>query len=179
MLESGKPIPPPETVGKTPLRRGGGHVEDDGHMKAWLVRICVVLGMLFLVACNRDEAPQKSTTASPSMSVQQTTPPSAAAPAVIDVTLSFVTPRFRPEHIVVPAGKPVQFKVSSADTRHQLAIESLGIDIEVPQKSLNESVTTAVVTPQETGIFRMFCRIHSRLPMEGTLQVTDAGAAGN
>jgi plastocyanin len=148
-------------------------------MKTGLGRIWTVLGMLFLVACGRDEAPQKSTTASPSTAVQQAALPSAEAPTVIDVTLSFVAPRFRPEHIVVPVGKPVQFKVTSADTRHHLAIESLGIDIEVPQKSLDESVTTAVVTPQETGTFRMFCRIHSRLPMEGTLQVTDAGAAGN
>ena len=148
-------------------------------MQTWLVRICALLGMLCLVACGGDDTPQKSTTASPSTSAQQAAPPSAEAPTVIDVTLSFVAPRFRPEYIVVPVGKPVQFKISSADTRHHLAIESLSIDIEVPQKSLDESVTTVVVTPQETGTFRMFCRIHSRLPMEGTLQVTDAGATRN
>jgi plastocyanin len=148
-------------------------------MKTWLVRICAVFVMLFLIACGGDDTPKKSMPTSSPTSGQQTTPPSAEAPTVIDVTLSFVAPRFRPEHVVVPVGKPVQFKVISADTRHHLVIESLGIDLEVPQKSLEESVTTAVVTPQETGTFRMYCRIHSRLPMEGTLQVTATGAAGN
>jgi plastocyanin len=166
-------------AGKTPRGWVGGPVEEDVDMKTWLARICAVLGMLFLVACGRDEAPQKSTTASPSTPVQQAVSPSAEAPTVIDVTLSFVAPRFRPEHIVVSVGKPVQFKVTSADTRHHLAIEALSIDIAIPQKSLEESVTTAVVIPQETGTFRMFCRIHSRLPMEGTLQVADTGAAGH
>jgi heme/copper-type cytochrome/quinol oxidase subunit 2 len=85
-----------------------------------------------------------------------------------------VTPRFQPDPIVVPVGKPIQFKVNSADTRHHFVIESLGIDMEVPQKSLDNSVTTPVVTPQETGTFRMYCRIHSRLPMEGTIVVSEA-----
>jgi heme/copper-type cytochrome/quinol oxidase subunit 2 len=159
--------------------QGRRHVEEGVGMQTWCVRIYAVLGILFLAACGGDDAPTKSTTPSPSTSVPQAEPPSAAAPTVIEVTLSFVAPRFRPDPIVVQVGKPVQFKVASADTRHHLAIESLGIDIEVPQKALDERVTTTVVTPQETGTFRMLCRIHSRLAMEGTLQVTDTGAAGN
>ena len=74
---------------------------------------------------------------------------------------------------MVQVGAPVQFKVTSADTRHQLVIESLGIDVAVPQRSLSETVTTDVVTPQQIGSFRIFCRIHARLPMEGTLEVRE------
>jgi heme/copper-type cytochrome/quinol oxidase subunit 2 len=80
---------------------------------------------------------------------------------------------------VLQVGQPVQFKVSSADTRHFLVIEALGIELEVPQKSLNEAVTTTVVTPQEVGTFRMFCRIHARLPIEGTIEVRETGAVSN
>jgi heme/copper-type cytochrome/quinol oxidase subunit 2 len=79
---------------------------------------------------------------------------------------------------VLKVGEPVQFKVTSADTRHTFIIEALGIDVEVPQQSLNETVTTRVVTPQAAGTFRVFCRIHERLPMEGTIEVTATGAAG-
>ncbi len=98
---------------------------------------------------------------------------------VVEVTLSFVQPRFRPDPIVLQVGKPVQFRITSTDTRHNFIIESLGIDVEVSQKALGQSVTTKVVTPQEIGTFPAFCGIHRRLPMEGTIQVTETGAAGN
>jgi plastocyanin len=147
-------------------------------MQRWRLGICALLGTLVLVACGGDETTKKSTTSSSAPPTPQITQPSGEAPRVIEVTLAFVAPRFRPDPIVVQVGKPVQFKLTSADTRHHLVIESLGIDLEVPQKSLEESVTTGVVTPQETGMWRMFCRIHSRMAMEGTLQVTDT-AAGN
>jgi heme/copper-type cytochrome/quinol oxidase subunit 2 len=79
---------------------------------------------------------------------------------------------------VLKVGEPVQFKVTSADTRHTFVIESLGIEIEVPQKSLHETVTTRVVTPQAVGTLRVFCHIHERLPMAGSIEVTGTGAAG-
>jgi len=97
---------------------------------------------------------------------------------VIEVTVAFIAPYFRPDPIVLKVGEPVQFKVTSADTRHTFVIESLGIDVEVPQKSLNETVTSKVVTPQAAGTLRVFCRIHERLPIEGALEVTGTGAAG-
>ena len=80
---------------------------------------------------------------------------------------------------MLQAGEPVQLKITSADTRHHLVIEPLGIDVAVPQKSLNETVTTKVVIPQNVGTFRMFCRIHARLPMEGTLEVRETSRATN
>ena len=73
----------------------------------------------------------------------------------------------------------MQFKVSSADTRHFMVIEAFGIELEVPQKALNEIVTTAIIMPQEVGTFRMSCRIHARLPMEGTIEVRESDAASN
>ena len=75
---------------------------------------------------------------------------------------------------MVQVGKPIQFRLSSADTRHTLVIEALGIEIDVPQKVLSDSVLTKVVTPQKSGTYRMFCHIHSRLLMEGTLVVSEA-----
>jgi len=84
-----------------------------------------------------------------------------------------------PDPIVLQVGEPVQFKVSSADTRHLLVIQTFGIGLDIPQKSLNEAVTTEVVTPQEVRTFQMFCRIHERLPMAGTLEVRETGAASH
>lgn len=144
-------------------------------MQKWWLRSAVALGLLWLTACGSDETAREPTPAAPA----QTAPPTAASPErhprVIDVTTAFVVPRFHPDPIVLKVGEPVQFKVISADTRHTFVIESLGIDVEVPQKSLNESVTTQVVTPQEAGTLRVFCRIHERLPMVGTVEVTAAG----
>jgi heme/copper-type cytochrome/quinol oxidase subunit 2 len=76
---------------------------------------------------------------------------------------------------VVQVGKPVQFKVRSADTKHTFVIEAFGIDMEVPQKALDAAALTPVITPKEVGTFRIHCRNHERLPMQATLQV----AAGN
>lgn len=134
----------------------------------------LLLGVLFVMACGRDDSDPKQATPVTTEPKHEATPPVGEAPRVVDLTLSFVEPRFRPDPVVVQVGKPVQFKISSLDTRHTLVIEALGLEVEVPQKSLSESVLTRVVTPQETGTFRMFCRIHSRLPMEGTLVVSEA-----
>jgi len=135
--------------------------------------------LLFLVSCGgEDKAKKSADTATPATS-QAVAPTAGPAPKVVDVTVSFIAPRFRPDPIVLKVGEPVQFKVSSADTRHTFIVEPLGIDVEVPQQSLNETVTTKTVTPQQAGTLRVFCRIHERLPMEGTIQVTDAGTASN
>jgi plastocyanin len=133
---------------------------------------CLLLGVLLMMACGRDDSDQKQATPVTPEPKHEAAPPAAEAPRVVELTLSFVAPRFRPNPVVVQVGKPVQFKIFSMDTRHTLVIEALGLEVEVPQKSLSESVLSQVVTPQETGTFRMFCRIHSRLPMEGTLVVS-------
>lgn len=138
-------------------------------------RLGVCLGMLVLAACGRDDTTKEAAPAAPVTA----TPPAALSPGgpvkVIDVTAAFVTPRFRPDPIVLQVGEAVQFRLTSADTRHTLVIETLGIEIDVPQKALNETVTTKVVTPQQAGTMRIFCRIHERLAMEGTIEVRDAG----
>jgi plastocyanin len=142
--------------------------------KRWL-RIGMVLGLLWLTACGSDETAREPAPTAPAQTAPAATPSPGVTPRVIDVTTAFVVPRFHPDPIVLKAGEPVQFKVTSADTRHTFIIESLGIDVEIPQKSLNESVTTKVVTPQEVGTLRVFCRIHERLPMVGTIEVTTTG----
>ena len=141
-------------------------------MNRWRFFACALLGVLVLAACSREDSANKQTPTT-------TTPkPEAAQPAgegarAIELTLSFIEPRFRPDPVMVQVGKPTQFKISSADTRHTLVIDALGIEVEVPQKALNESTLTKIVVPQKAGTFRMFCRIHGRLPMEGTLVVSE------
>lgn len=148
-------------------------------MKGWRVFVCVLLAMLCVAACSRDDTPERpASTGTPGVT-QQDAQPLAQAPRIIELTLAFIAPHFRPDPIVLQVSEPVQFKVSSADTRHLLVIEALGVELEVPQKSLNEAVTTTVVIPQEVGTFRMFCRIHERLPMEGALVVRETGAPSN
>ena len=139
-------------------------------------RLCawVLFAMLLLTACGRDDTAQQQ--APTAESKPEITQPAGKTVRVIELTLSFVEPRFRPDPVVVQVGTPIQFKLSSADTRHTLVIEALGIDIDVPQKALGKSVLTRVVTPQKAGTYRMFCRIHARLPMEGTLIVSETAA---
>ncbi len=129
---------------------------------------CMLLRIVFFTACGNEASKDEATSTAPAEQQGQ-------AARVVEVALWFVEPRFRPDPIEIKVGEPVQFKVSSADTRHRFIVESLGIDVEVPPKSLNESVTTKVVTPTEAGTFRVFCGIHARMPMEGTLVVSEAG----
>jgi plastocyanin len=138
----------------------------------------MVLGMCFLATCGKEDTPKERAPTASSPATQQAVPSPGRAPRVIEITEAFIAPHFRPDPIVLKVGEPVQFKVTSADTRHTFIIEALGIDVEVPQKSLNETVTTKVVTPQVAGTFHVFCRIHERLPMEGSIEVTATGAAG-
>jgi heme/copper-type cytochrome/quinol oxidase subunit 2 len=130
-----------------------------------------LLGLLCVASCNRDE-PAKEAASTASAPPATATGPTARQ---VDITLSFIEPRFQPDPIVLQVGKPVQFKITSSDTRHTFIIEALGIDVEVPQKSLDESITTPVVTPQQVGTFRVYCRMHGRLPMQGTVIVEAVG----
>jgi plastocyanin len=148
-------------------------------MKGRRVFVMVLLGMLCVTACSRDDTPQKpASTETPAISQQASQPP-AQTPRIIELTVAFIAPHFRPDPLVLQVGQPVRFKVSSADTKHFLVIEALDIELEVPQKSLSEATTSKVVTPQEVGTFRLFCRIHARLPMQGTIEVRETDAVRN
>ena len=129
--------------------------------------ICICVGIALFTGCGGDKPKQEDPKDAPAAQQGQ-------AARVVEVTLAFIEPRFRPDPIEIKAGEPVQFKVSSADTRHHFVIEPLGIDVEVPPKSMSEGVTTKVVTPKEAGTFRIFCSVHARLKMEGKLVVTEA-----
>ena len=141
-------------------------------MPKWRWVVGIVLALLILVAC-RDDRADPAPTPSPPAADSQSPSSSDSQATVVDVTLSFVKPWFRPDPIVVEAGKPVRFKITSADTRHTFIIDAFNIDVEVPQKSLNETVTTPVITPPQPGTYRIYCRVHARLPMEGQLVVSD------
>ncbi|HEY7709085.1 MAG TPA: cupredoxin domain-containing protein [Candidatus Entotheonella sp.] len=142
-------------------------------MPKWRWGVGAVLALLILVGCRDDRADPVQTPSPPAAADSQPTSSSDPQATVVDVTLSFVKPWFRPDPIVVEAGKPVRFKITSADTRHTFIIDAFNIDVEVPQKSLNETVTTPVITPQPPGTYRIYCRVHARLPMEGQLVVSD------
>jgi plastocyanin len=148
-------------------------------MKGRRVFVMVLLGMLCVTACSRDDSPQKPASTETPAITQQASQPTAQTPRVIELTVAFIAPHFRPDPLVLQVGQPVQLKVSSADTKHFLVIEALDIELEVPQKSLSEATTSKVVTPQEVGMFRMFCRIHARLPMQGTIEVRETDAVRN
>jgi plastocyanin len=148
-------------------------------MKGRRVFVMVLLGMLCVTACSRDDSPQKPASTETPAITQQASQPTAQTPRVIELTVAFIAPHFRPDPLVLQVGQPVQLKVSSADTKHFLVIEALDIELEVPQKSLSEATTSKVVTPQEVGTFRMFCRIHARLPMQGTIEVRETDAVRN
>lgn len=141
-------------------------------MPKWRWVVGIVLALLILVAC-RDDSADPAKTPSPPAADSQSTASSDSQATVVDVTLSFVKPWFRPDPIVVEAGKPVRFKITSADTRHTFIIDAFNIDVEVPQKSLNETVITQVITPPQPGTHRIYCRVHARLPMEGQLVVSE------
>lgn len=134
-------------------------------------RIFYLAVALGLTACGQEKAAQDAV---PAPAIEPAAPASGEAPRVVEVQLSFIQPRFQPGPITVQVGKPLQFKLRSADTRHSFVIESLGIDVEVPQKSLGEDVTTKVVMPHKAGEYRIFCRFHSRMSMETTLVVSEA-----
>jgi plastocyanin len=142
-------------------------------MPKWRWVVGAVLALLILVACRDDSADPAQAPSPPAAADSASTPASDSQAAVVEVTLSFVKPWVRPDPIEVEAGKPVRFKITSADTRHTFIIDAFKIDVEVPQKSLNETVTTPVITPQQPGTYRIYCRVHARLPMQGQLVVSE------
>src|SRR5688572_16901550 len=109
-------------------------------MKRWALCFGVGLGLLMATACGREDATQDTASPGAPAAIQAPGGQAGAAPRVVDVTMSFIEPRFRPNPMVIQVGKPVQFKVTSADTRHTFVIDALGIAVEVPQKSLDETV---------------------------------------
>jgi plastocyanin len=143
-------------------------------MPKWRWVVGVGLALLILVSCRDDRADPAQAPSPPAAADSASTASSDSQATVVDVTVSFVKPWFRPDPIVVEAGKPVRFKITSADTRHTFIIDEFKIDVEVPQKSLNETVTTPVITPQPPGTYRIYCRVHARLPMQGQLVVSES-----
>ena len=138
-------------------------------MKCWRFFIVPILaaGLLF-VACGGG--------GSDGQTAPQATEPPAGAVAqpgvtVVEVNLAFPPPRFRPDPVIIKVGEPVQFKITSVDTKHTFTLGALGIDETIPQT--RESIFSPVVIPREVGEFLLFCRIHVRLPMEGTVVVTE------
>lgn len=92
----------------------------------------------------------------------------------IEIQTAYVVPYYRSEPIVLKVGEPVLFSISSFDTRHTFTITELGVDVAVTQSLVGETAVSQVITPQEPGTFRIWCRIHTNVPlMEDTLQVVN------
>ena len=93
---------------------------------------------------------------------------------VMEVRAAFVVPYFTPDPIILKSGEAVQFRITSADTRHTFTVTELDIETEVTQRLIGETAVTQVSTPQTTGTFRLWCRIHINAPvMVGVIQVVE------
>ena len=143
-----------------------------------LLLLPLVLGIILLMACGggSDSGPAVGDTASSDQATDQSSQdaPPAEGVRVIEINAAFVVPYFQPDPIVLKVGEPVQFRITSADTRHTFTITELGVDEPVTQTLLGETAVSPVITPQVTGTFLVFCRIHLNAPvMEGVLQVTN------
>ena len=68
----------------------------------------------------------------------------------------------------------VKVKVSSGDTLHTFTIDELNVDEEVVQTLIGDAALTTVITPSQAGTFRIWCRIHTNVPlMEGVIQIVE------
>ena len=93
---------------------------------------------------------------------------------MIEVFAAYVQPHYQPNPIVLKVGEPVQFKVISSDTRHTFTIDGLNVDLEIPQRLKGGTALTQVVTPTQVGTLRLWCRIHTNVPlMDGVIQVVE------
>lgn len=134
-----------------------------------------ILAIALLTACggsSSDNAPAPKATTAPDSAPQSGTP--AEGVRTIVVQTAYVVPYYRSDPIVLKVGEPVQFSISSFDTRHTFTITELDVDVNITQKLIGETAVTQVVTPQQTGTFRIWCRIHTNVPlMEGTVEVVN------
>jgi len=128
--------------------------------------------LLLLTACGEGE--QKEHPATPGSRTASSSAPTDEPQAnvrLVKVDLSVF--KFTPKTIVLKAGEPVQFRLTSKDTLHTFTVKALGIDV-----SLNpgESKLSDVVTPQQAGTLQITCRVHpvSAYGMEGALEITAA-----
>ena len=93
---------------------------------------------------------------------------------VIEVFAAYVQPHYQPNPIVLKLGEPVQFQVTSSDTRHTFTIDGLNVDLDIPQRLIGDTILTPVVTPTQAGTLRLWCRIHTNVPlMEGVVEVVE------
>ena len=131
-------------------------------MKWLAITLAPLLAVLLLAACggdSSDSAPADQ--ASPTLeSASIGTAPEGVT--VIDVVAAFVEPRFQPDPIVVKLGEPVQFRITSVDTRHTFTITELDLDVQVTQKLIGDTAVSEVITPQLTGKFLIWCQIEKR-----------------
>ena len=136
----------------------------------------MLLLLAVLAACggSSDSKPAATATSTPAQDASQPAGEANTAEGVrvIEVLAAFVVPRYTPDPIVLKVGEPVQFSVTSADTRHTFTVTELNIDEQVNQKLIGGAAVTQVVTPQQIGTFRLWCRIHENAPvMVGEIQV--------
>ena len=145
-------------------------------MKWLAITLMPLLIMTLLAGCGSDSSDAVPATPAPAQATSEVAggATSLEGVTVIDVVTAFVVPRFQPDPIVVKLGEPVQFRITSADTRHTFTITELDIDVQVTQKLIGDTAVTQVITPQQIGTFLIWCRIHTNAPtMEGFIQVEE------
>ena len=143
-------------------------------MKWLAITLAPLLAVFLLAACggdSSDSAPADQASPTPESASIGTAPEGVT---VIDVVAAFVEPRYQPDPIVVKLGKPVQFRITSVDTRHTFTITELDVDVQVTQRLIGDTAVSEVITPQQTGTLLIWCRIHTNAPtMEGFIEVVE------
>ncbi len=125
-----------------------------------------ILAIASLAACggsSDSSQPSAPATTAPAQQSSETTnePTTTEGVRVIEVVVAFIEPHFTPDVIVVNVGEPVQFSITSADTRHTFTVAELGVDLPVAQSLIGTTSLSEVIIPQETGIFVFRCTLHN------------------
>ena len=101
------------------------------------------------------------------------TPPTAPRDGVLAMTVpplpkTSVLFIWRPEHLVLEAGKPVTLKVANADyMQHNFTFKAAKVAKNLP---VDATTTIKLTAPAKPGVYRFWCKYHLQM-MEGAVTV--------
>ena len=98
--------------------------------------------------------------------------PSASQSALAKVEIAVSKTGFRPTHLTLRRGEPVQLVLTAADGEHCFAVDALRIE----KRVVAGRPTRVDVTPDRAGVFPFYCCLESGAAAErerGELTVSD------